>query len=102
MNNPFDEAMEDLAELAVEDPRLKVLDQFCQGVETHTKGGVECHLERGYTTNLGQEWRVVAKSSSHGGPEYALLRAHLAPRGECHLDLYDADLEKVSDAPALE
>jgi hypothetical protein len=101
MNNPFDDVMKDLADLNPHDERLEVLDQFCQGLQANTHNGVECRLERGYATNLGQEWRVMAKPSSAGGPDYVLLRAHLEPGRRCHLDLYDEELSIIDGSEAL-
>lgn len=82
-------------------PALQILDEFCAAVEQYSQGKVACRRERGFVTNLGQEWRVVLQSRS-GGPEHILFRAHVPVQGRpVTLDLYEEALVKCEDETAL-
>ncbi len=93
-HNEFAEAMA-VADRPALDGRLDVLRRFCEGVRAYTRCEVECWLARGYSSNLGREWRVLARPAG-GGPETMLLRAFLGPRQVTFLDLYDEDLEECA------
>lgn len=69
---------------------LTVLQSFCQGIEQGSGGAVRCWLERGYLTNLGQQWRVMVRGGEQGQPQ-VLLRAYVPDRTPpvATLDLYD-------------
>ena len=81
------------------DPRLTVLKEFAESIAAATAGRVTAAVSRGYVSNLGQEWRVVARSD--GDSAVILLRAHLGADDTTQLDLYDEELETCDGAEAL-
>jgi hypothetical protein len=100
MGNQFATALADL-DLGTTDKRLEVLADFCTAISNQAKERVRCWLARGYVTNLGQEWRVMARAAEEGAPEVALLRAHLDAHGATHLDLYGEELITCADDSQL-
>ncbi len=69
---------------------LKVLRSFCEAIESHTANKVQCKLERGYVSNLGQEWRVII-APVLAAPTI-LLRAHVSAGGfPVFLDLFEEE-----------
>ena len=75
--NPFAAVLtEELNEKQQSQESLRVLQEFCSGVEFSTAKRVLCTLDRGHRVNYGQEWRVVIRSP-HGGPPQVLFRAYV-------------------------
>lgn len=89
----FNEAWGDLDQPAA-DARLAVLQQFADSIPVVTHDAVRAAVQPGYTTNLGQEWKLIVQSK-RGGPEVTLFRAHLPLGSETYLDLYDDELITV-------
>ena len=80
---------------------LKILQEFCEGVEASTSRGVTCTLERGYLVNDGQEWKPMIQATG-GGPSYALLRAYVSAVGwPVKLSLYDGPMRRCQTADEL-
>ena len=102
--NEFFDALKTTASARRSDPAagaIKVLEEFCAGVERFTKKKARCQLRRGFSTNLGQEWRIILHSSA-GGPDQLLFRAHVPPGGyPVRLDLYEDRLTECIDEAAL-
>jgi hypothetical protein len=80
---------------------LQILEEFCAGVEEATEDKLNCTLESGFITELGQEWRVMARSSNMTDG-YILLRAHVPGDGfPVQLDFYDEELIPCANESAL-
>jgi hypothetical protein len=102
MANPFTQIVKDnlLPEDRIEKP-LRVLREFCDGIEEATEGKILCTLEEGFLTNLGQEWRIMVQPG-RSGPKTILLRAHVHADGfPVQLDFYDEDLVPCKDEAVL-
>ena len=98
---PESESVARLASGAAVRAALAVLDEFCEAVSQYTQGKVRCQRERGFVTNLGQEWRVVIQAAS-GGPAQVMFRAHVPVQGfPVLLDLHEEALIDCQDEAAL-
>jgi hypothetical protein len=97
--NPFAAVLsEQLAEREAAQESLRILQEFCRGVELSTANQVSCMLERGHSVNYGQEWRPTLRSVYGGFPQL-LFRAYVPAGGwPVHLDLHDGALTRV-DGP---
>ena len=85
---------------------LRILQDFCEGVESSTDRKVLCRLERGYLVNDGQEWRPMIQASGcnerSDEPSYVLLRAYVPADGwPVKLSTYDAPMEPCENAEKL-
>jgi hypothetical protein len=72
---------------------LDVLDSAREAVQTFTSGEVNLTRERGFVTNLGQEWRFRLTPKGEGAfPVTTLFRAHVPLRGSIYLDLGEENM----------
>lgn len=79
---------------------LQVLQQVSEAIGKNLSPGLVCLLEPGFTTNLGQEWRLVIESPPHW--THIVLRAHVPINGyPVQLDLYEEELIRCIDEAAL-
>ncbi len=87
------------------DPRaLTVLDEFCVGIEEGTRKAVLCRLEPGFTTNQGQEYRIILRPKL-SRYDRILIRAYIPVNGldgsDVILDLYDDESRKCKNEASL-
>lgn len=101
-DNPFAAVLtEELEKKEQAQQSLKILRDFCDGIELSTGRQVDCKLERGYRVEYGQEWRPVLRSLL-GGPPNLLFRAYVPERDwPVMLDLREGALTQVNGPDEL-
>ena len=83
-------------------PALTILKTFCEDIQRGSDNALTCRLERGYPTNLGQQWRVMVQGVGGGSPQ-VLLRAYVKDRPPplATLDVFDEAPIDCDDEAAL-
>jgi hypothetical protein len=79
------------------DAVMKLLQDFCNEVETVTQQHVKCVLLPGFTTNLGTEYRATAHSQGKN-IDHILFRVHVPFDGlPLNFDFYEDDMRKCEN-----
>jgi hypothetical protein len=61
------------------DATMKILRDFCTGVEQFVSGNLKCRLIPGYTVNMGREYKPTVETPN--GSTYILLRLYVPEDG---------------------
>lgn len=103
MSNPFLNVLQKPPVAAApQPPAVKVLEEFCDGIQAYRPTRLSCELILGHPTNWGQEYRVVIRSQ-RTEYEYTLLRAYVPAMGApVRVDFYDFKVEDYPDEKQLE
>ena len=73
------------------DATMKILRDFCTGVEQFVSGKLKCRLMPGYTVNMGREYKPTVETPN--GATFILLRIYIPKDGlPVSLNAYADDL----------